>query len=194
MVTLAPGLADPVHDAQAQFRDLLHAMSRPGTVVRLRRTLPAPPSPLAAATYALLLGLADHDTALWLDSSSSEVQATLGFHTGARWVENPAKATFAVVAQGKTLPPLDRFAQGEQDDPDRSSTVIVQVDSLRAGRELRLQGPGIQGEAWLCVAGLPENFVEMVEANRRLFPLGVDLVLVAGAEIACLPRTTRLEG
>ena len=29
--------------------------------------------------------------------------------------------------------------------------------------------------------------------GRALFPRGVDLILVAGAEIVCLPRTTKLE-
>jgi alpha-D-ribose 1-methylphosphonate 5-triphosphate synthase subunit PhnH len=193
-MTLADGLADPVHDAQRQFRGLLRAMSRPGTEVSLRGTLPAAPAPLAAGTYALLLGLADHESSLWIDVERPAVRASLRFHTGARWVEDPADAAFAVVTDGAALPALHRFCAGTQDFPDRSTTLFVQVARLGSGRALHLCGPGIDGQACLHVDGLPANVVELLQANRRRFPLGVDLVLVAGSAVACLPRTTRVEG
>ena len=38
--------------------------------------------------------------------------------------------------------------------------------------------------------GLHPGLLDEWEANRKLFPCGVDLVLVAGTRIAALPRTT----
>ena len=38
--------------------------------------------------------------------------------------------------------------------------------------------------------GLPDGFLAMRAANRPLFPRGVDVILVAGADILALPRTT----
>ncbi|WP_027134260.1 phosphonate C-P lyase system protein PhnH [Geminicoccus roseus] len=194
MTSLAGGLADPVHDAQRQFRDLLHAMSHPGTVVPLRGMLPPAPAPLATATYALLLGLADHETRLWIDGEHRDARASLRFHTGAGWVQDPADASFAVVAEGGDLPPLDQFGQGDPDYPDRSSTVFLQVARFGHGQTLHLAGPGIDGRACLQVDGVPADFGAMLRANRSRFPQGVDLVLVAGATIACLPRSIQVEG
>jgi alpha-D-ribose 1-methylphosphonate 5-triphosphate synthase subunit PhnH len=55
---------------------------------------------------------------------------------------------------------------------------------------LALSGPGIRGTATMRAAGLPKDIVEQLSANRAVFPLGVDLLLVAGNDVAALPRTT----
>jgi alpha-D-ribose 1-methylphosphonate 5-triphosphate synthase subunit PhnH len=39
---------------------------------------------------------------------------------------------------------------------------------------------------------LPEIFLTLWAENRGLFPRGVDLILVAGTDALCLPRTTKL--
>ncbi|HWL70812.1 MAG TPA: phosphonate C-P lyase system protein PhnH [Geminicoccus sp.] len=193
MGRIAAGLADPVHDAQMQFRDLLWAMSRPGSVVVLRGGLPAPPEPLVPAAYALLLGLVDGDSPVWLDGDYPDASQSIRFHIGARTVAEPGQAAFAVVTRASSLLPLERFAQGSHDYPDRSCTVILQVDHLAAGAGLKLRGPGIAGTARLEIGGVPEGFVPGLQANRRRFPLGVDLVLAAGRSVACLPRSTDVE-
>jgi alpha-D-ribose 1-methylphosphonate 5-triphosphate synthase subunit PhnH len=36
------------------------------------------------------------------------------------------------------------------------------------------------------------DFAKRLRANRELFPRGVDLVLVAGAQVAALPRSVRV--
>ena len=63
--TLAPGLADPAHDAQQLFRAILDATSHPGRIVSLPAA-PAGPGALSAAATAYLLTLADRDTPVWL--------------------------------------------------------------------------------------------------------------------------------
>ena len=194
MELLAEGLIDRVHDAQLQFRDLLEAMSRPGVVMALRGNLPTPPPPLAPATYALLLGLADHETTFWLDGEHPQAIESLRFHTGARLVRDPSCADFAVLDRSCGLESLGIFRQGEPAYPDRSSTVFLQVASLGSGQALRLRGAGIDGEAYLRVEGLHDRFVALWDANRRRFPLGVDLILVADDAVGCLPRTVSVEG
>jgi alpha-D-ribose 1-methylphosphonate 5-triphosphate synthase subunit PhnH len=39
---------------------------------------------------------------------------------------------------------------------------------------------------------LPPDFAAQWSANRALFPRGIDLLLVSGADIVGLPRTGRL--
>ncbi len=58
---LEGGFANPVLGAQATFRALMDAMSRPGTIHTLNNDA-APPHPLGIAQGAAALTLADHDT------------------------------------------------------------------------------------------------------------------------------------
>lgn len=188
-------LADPVHDAQQIFRAALEAMSRPGTVLQLER-LPSAPPPLSATANGLLLTLADQETSIWLDpllSAAPAVAEHLRFHTGARIVTAPDKATFAVVVRPQSCPSLDQLAIGTLEFPDRSTTLILQVDRLEAGLGWTLSGPGIRGTARMLAKPIPEGFVAMLSDNRRLFPRGVDVLLCAPHRLAALPRTTRID-
>lgn len=186
--------ANPVFDAQTIFRAVMDAMARPGTV-HPARVETQPPQPLLPVAAAVALTLCDNDTPLWLDPTlrqSPAVASWLGFHAGAPLADTPADAHFALVADPAGLIALENFAQGTQEYPDRSTTLVLQVTSLSAGDRLVLEGPGIDGSTSFAPSPLPRHFVEQWKQNRARFPRGVDLVLAAPDGIACLPRTTRL--
>jgi alpha-D-ribose 1-methylphosphonate 5-triphosphate synthase subunit PhnH len=188
------GFANPVFDAQAIFRAVMDAMARPGTVQPAKAET-QPPQPLSATAAAVALTLCDHDTPLWLDPALRQTQAVaswLGFHTGAPLADTPADAHFALVVEPANLIALENFAQGTQEYPDRSTTLILQVANLSTGERLVLEGPGIDGSASFAPTPLPRHFVEQWKQNRARFPRGVDLVLAAPEGIACLPRTTHI--
>jgi alpha-D-ribose 1-methylphosphonate 5-triphosphate synthase subunit PhnH len=188
------GFADNVLDAQSVFRAVMDAIARPGTV-RPLRALARPPQPLSAVAGAMALTLCDHDTPVWLDPAltiSDAPAAWLGFHTGAPIVKSPADAHFAFVARPAEFIALENFSQGTQEYPDRSATIVLQVESFEAGERLLLQGPGIRDRAALAPAPMPRHFVEQWRQNRARFPRGVDIVLAAPDAVACLPRTTRI--
>jgi alpha-D-ribose 1-methylphosphonate 5-triphosphate synthase subunit PhnH len=188
------GFANPVFDAQMIFRTVMDAMARPGTVQPVKAET-RPPQPLSPVAAAVALTLCDHDTPLWLDPALRQIQAVagwLGFHTGAPLADTPADAHFALVADPAGLIALENFAQGTQEYPDRSTTLILQVTGLSAGDGLVLEGPGIDGSTIFAPGPLPRHFVEQWKQNRARFPRGVDLVLAAPEGIACLPRTTRI--
>jgi alpha-D-ribose 1-methylphosphonate 5-triphosphate synthase subunit PhnH len=187
---LAPGLADPVMDAQACFRALLDAMSRPGLVRRVPVEL-RPPAPLVPAAAAVVLALADAATPVWTDAGD-DAAAWLAFHAGCPAAFAPGGAAF-VLACGAP-PALDALAQGTDEAPHASATLIVQVAALHARRGgWRLCGPGIESELRLRVSGLPEDFAACWRANHAAFPRGVDAVFCAGHDLAALPRTTAIE-
>lgn len=188
------GFAAPVLDAQAVFRAVMEAMAEPGTARPLHAAA-RPPAPLSPAAAAVALTLCDHDTPVWLDPAlraSEAVAAWLGFQTGAPLAHTPAEAHFALAAEPAALIALDNFSQGTQDYPDRSTTLILQVDSLDAGAPLTLEGPGIETAAKLAPTPLPRHFAEQWRQNNARFPRGVDLILAAPGAVACLPRTTRI--
>jgi alpha-D-ribose 1-methylphosphonate 5-triphosphate synthase subunit PhnH len=154
------GFADPVFDSQAVFRTLMQAMSSPGTCQPLHASVRAP-VPLGATAAAAALTLCDHDTQLWLDpnlSTAPGALAWLAFHTGAPVTSTPADAHFAVVSCPGELIALENFAQGSQEYPDRSTTLILQLARLGPSGPLGLEGPGIRLRQRLEASPLPRHF------------------------------------
>lgn len=188
MSGLRPGFASPVLDAQASFRAVLDAMSRPGRIVTLAAHAPAP-APLNQAAAAALLTLADAETPVWSDAGA-DVAEWLGFHAGCAFTPQIRQARF-VLATG-AAPALATINAGTEEEPQSSATLICQVEALVAGEGWRLTGPGIETEHRLRVFGLAEDFLAQWQVQRARFPRGVDVLLCAGSRIAALPRSVTI--
>jgi alpha-D-ribose 1-methylphosphonate 5-triphosphate synthase subunit PhnH len=191
---MPPGFADKVLQAQSTFRSVMQAMARPGGVQRIAAAAGSPP-PMMRGTAAIALTLFDHDTPVWLDPSMSakpDVAKWLKFHTGAPVVQDCSVCSFALFGDAAALPALDRFSFGSNEYPDRSTTLILQVESFARGDRFELRGPGIDGTAVLQAAIQPLDLFERLAVNQALFPRGIDVVLVADDGIVAIPRTTRL--
>ena len=180
--TLSGGFADPAIASAAAFRQVMEAMARPGTIHTI--TGSAPPAPLSPATGAVLLTLCDPDTPTHLAGplNCDAVRAWVAFHTGAP-VVGPSHCMFAVGAWNDLMP-LSAFQIGTPQYPDRSATLIVQVERLEP-IGATLSGPGIKGTHSLS---LPE--IEAFQQNAKHFPLGLDFIFTSGDRVAALPRTT----
>jgi alpha-D-ribose 1-methylphosphonate 5-triphosphate synthase subunit PhnH len=192
---LPAGFADKVLSAQSTFRSVMSAMARPGSVQPIAVSVGAPDG-MMRGTAAIALTLFDHDTPIWLDgamAARSEVARWLKFHTSAPLVDGASIASFALIGDAKNLPALDRFAFGSNEYPDRSTTMILQVESLSQGPAYQLRGPGIDGVSTLRATIEPRDLFARLAINATLFPRGIDVVLVDDASIVALPRTTRLE-
>jgi alpha-D-ribose 1-methylphosphonate 5-triphosphate synthase subunit PhnH len=191
---LAPGFSDPVLASQAVFRSVMEAMARPGLIAAVAADV-APPAPLGIAAASLALTLLDFETLVWLDhdlAGAADIAGWFKFHTGASITAEPGAAAFAFIANPVDLPAFDRFCLGSVEYPDRSTTLVLQVEQLSEGGALRLTGPGIKGAHSLSASPLPPGFVDRMAANRALFPRGVDLILACGSELAALPRSVHL--
>lgn len=183
---LSGGFADAPREAARAFRAVLSAMARPGLTQRIAgAAAPAPASPAAAA---VLLTLCDPGTPVHLAGAhdSAALRDWLAFHTGAPVV--PAAAAMFALGTWEALSPLETYAIGTPEYPDRSATLIVERPLLEA-TGARLTGPGIRTEALL---NLPEPAA--FARNHALFPLGLDFIFTSGAEVAALPRSTQVEG
>lgn len=191
--TLAPGLADPSHDAQQIFRAILDATAHPGRIVTLPAA-PVGPGGLSRAATAYLLTLADRDTPVWLADAIDrpEVRDFLRFHAGAPIAATRGAAGFGVLA-AITARPFDDFNIGTDAYPDRAATLVIEVPDLRGGPPRTWRGPGIDGATHVAIAGLAEDFWLDWSANHGLFPCGVDLVFSAGTELCALPRSIAVE-
>ena len=209
---IVPGFANPVDDAQAVFRAVLQAFSRPGMVVCLP-TLPhpLPEGDMPQGMVALALTLCDNDTPLWLDAAADTPQMRhhLRFHCATPFTANPAKAVFAFISQPKAMPRLAAFHPGRADFPDRSTTLVIRVDRSAEATGpglLEVTGPGVKGNehgAWepFRLGGLPSWFWTDWSDNHAAYPLGVDVLFVGAgiadsgkpyAAVLALPRTAKV--
>lgn len=185
---------DTAFASHAAFRALMDCMARPGEIRKLDGA--GAPAPMAPATAALVRSLADYESPVWLDpgfAAAPAIAEWIRFHTGAPIVASPGDAAFALIADALALPGFMQFAQGSEEYPDRSTTIIVQVEHF-TGRSFTLHGPGIKTTRAFAARPLPDDFAQRLHDNRELFPRGVDLVFVAGHDIAALPRSVRFAG
>lgn len=178
------GFDAPATDSARAFRQVMQAMARPGTIHSLDGA--TPPKPLSMAAGAVILTLCDADTPVYLAGALEcpEVRAWIAFHTGAPMA--PASQCAFAVGTWSDLSPLSAYPIGTSEYPDRSATLIVETESL-SNTGHTLTGPGIRDTAQLS---LPE--AEAFQANRRLFPLGLDFLFTCGGRVAALPRSTQI--
>ncbi len=181
--TLQGGFSNPAIQSAHAFRSVMEAMARPGTIQDI--TGAEPPAPMSKAAGAVMLTLCDTDTTVYLagDLDSAEVRAWLAFHTGTK-VTGPSHAMFAI-GTWDALAPLSAYQVGTSEYPDRSATLIVESEDLGDGATL--SGPGIKTTASLS---LPETAA--FQANRAMFPLGLDFIFTCGDQLAALPRSTEV--
>jgi alpha-D-ribose 1-methylphosphonate 5-triphosphate synthase subunit PhnH len=191
---LTMAFADSIDQSQASFRALLDAMSRPGTIREIAGAdrLAGVPG-LSPAAAAVALTLVDFETPVWLSPAASPCGEWLRFHCGARIVADPGAARFAFAGAAETLPDLEAFDLGSDEFPDRAVTLVLDVTSLR-GTGWRLSGPGINGMAEFSAEGVSPAFLAARRSLAVLFPRGLDVIFAAGAQLAALPRTTKVEG
>ncbi|WP_424832722.1 phosphonate C-P lyase system protein PhnH [Ruegeria sp.] len=179
------GFQDASRDAAYAFRAAMTVLARPGEI----RTLAGaePPEPLSVAAGTLLLTLCDADTGVYLAGAAdtAQVRQWLTFHTGAPFV-TASEADFAV-GSWVDLMPLRDYRIGTPEYPDRSTTLIVERDSLQPNGAI-LRGPGIKNKARLS---LPD--VTILQGNAMQYPLGCDFFFTAGDQVAGLPRSTQIE-
>jgi alpha-D-ribose 1-methylphosphonate 5-triphosphate synthase subunit PhnH len=169
---------------QQNYRVLLEAMARPGSVQTLQGMDENPAG--AAAVLATLLDasvtLCDCD-GLLSDSDLSLLQTGLA---------EPEQADYLLCA-GQQVPGFEPKL-GTLPSPEQSATLLIRVAALEEGDlRLALSGPGIKGEVECAIAGLDPQWLARREDWVCGFPLGVDLILVDEKGVMALPRTTRVE-
>jgi alpha-D-ribose 1-methylphosphonate 5-triphosphate synthase subunit PhnH len=184
-MALQGGFDALAEDAARAFRACMNAMAHPGRVFDL--TGAQPPAPLSVAAGTALLTLADGTTPVHLAGAHDvpTVRDWLTFHTGAPLV-GADRAVFAVGSWAALLP-LGAYPTGTAQYPDRCATLIVEVAELVAAGH-RLSGPGIEDHV---LFDLPE--ADAFAANAQHYPLGLDFLFTAGAQVAGVPRTTKVE-
>ena len=163
---LEGGFDNPAINSARTFRHVLNAMALPGRIETVDAAMP--PAPLCQAAGAVLLTLADHETPIHLagDANNQTIKDWLAFHTGAPIVK-PEQAAFAVGRWADLMP-----------------LIVLHRDLTAEG--VTLHGPGIEKTSQLS---LPD--AALLDFNAARFPLGIDMILTEGSQLAAVPRSTR---
>lgn len=181
--SLTGGFAQPPQDSANAFRGIMRAMACPGTICDVLGAVP--PAPLSVAAGTVLITLCDHDTSVHLAGryDTQAIRDWITFQTGSPLA--PAADAQFVLGDWQDID-LSNLAIGTSEYPDRSATVIVELPEL-AAEGATLKGPGIKDATML---NLPD--LARFQQNAALFPLGLDFMFTCGAQIAALPRSTKV--
>lgn len=174
----------PLEEAQshATFTAIMWAMSYPGRPYQLSV---APSQALPAIAEALV----DLETSFYTPDAA--LDAAIARTGGRRRPASTAMYQFYPQLSDADLELLPSIPYGTSRDPDQSATLVIGC-GFDYGVSVRLRGPGIPTATELRVGGLPLGFWEARRHAIR-YPLGWDLVLVAGDRVVGLPRTTLVE-
>lgn len=85
----------------------------------------------------------------------------------------------------------ERVRCGSDLHPDEGATLVVRAD-LSAGQQVRLSGPGVDGAVQVRIGGLPVDFW-FRRAQMARYPMGFEMLLVDGARVLGVPRSTIVE-
>jgi alpha-D-ribose 1-methylphosphonate 5-triphosphate synthase subunit PhnH len=186
------GFSNVAVESAHAFRAIMQAMARPGRILPLAAGLAAP-APLLPSTAAVVLTLCDFQTPLWLsaDLRNDKVKHYLRFHAGVPVTDDLSEAQFILATAGDGLPPPALLLQGTHEYPDRSATLVIQVQGFVPGA-VELTGPGIRASESFGAAGLGTAFWEAMAENHARFPVGVDVIFTTPGLVAALPRSTTI--
>lgn len=151
------------------------------------------PSGLTPACAAACLTLLDLDVKVWLEPSfAPQIKAWLLFHTGCRFTQQPGEADFALIQDLAALSELSSFNWGTTEQPEASTTLLVQVESWEGGQAVVLTGPGILDKRKI-LPKLPRHFWDFWAKNHLAYPQGLDVLLFTENAVMGLPRTAKSE-
>ncbi len=153
MPDILPGFADSSQNSQQVFRQILSAMSEPGTIVSVHNQNPAAPNGLTDPAYSVALTLFDDQTRVGLSQelqTEASVRDTLVFHCGCELIDMSVESEadndsevldnehgafdFIIVNAGEwsQYKTNKRISIGNQSYPDQSTTVVMQLMDIQA--------------------------------------------------------------
>lgn len=204
-INLLEPFVDVVHDSQKNYRQLLKAMSEPGTIFSLDKELKIFPegiqTSLFQTTWAVMQTVLDSDCRVFISPLLNELIVTqsLSFYTDCEITENIASADFVFIDISE-IHLVKECHVGTLEEPHKSATIVVQASLINSAiteassqSYLKLSGPGIESYRVLDIENLSNDGVQIIKDNHRYYPCGVDFIFCSPVHTCALPRTTFVE-
>lgn len=201
-LSLLPAFTDEATDSQVVFRNILKAMSEPGSILSIDGSSGSHDSRFSknidqnklSCLWSIAQTLLDSDCSIFVYPSISEksFMQSLTFYTGVCIACDVKEANFIFLSMDE-LKDLNEFNLGGIEKPHLSTTAIVYVESIKKDAQIILSGPGIKESRPLALAGLDEEKVSLLQNNHKLYPCGIDFIFCSEANITAIPRSTKIK-
>jgi alpha-D-ribose 1-methylphosphonate 5-triphosphate synthase subunit PhnH len=175
---------------QEIFRELMGAMARPGRLTGIT------PSKVGILTDVLDV-LLDHEVVFCvLGENKDLLEKRITAATGSM----PAgigSADFVITAACDTGDELYKAKRGSLEYPDNGATVIYYSAAPQGNKnnqDFIFKGPGIAPGSGPVSPGIPENELKKLSEINSDYPLGLDVVIISGNSLLCIPRSSKITG
>lgn len=186
---------DFVHDGQQVFRELLSAMSNPGSKRSIRKQ-----SEKFTDTYAVLTAIGctilDNEQKMYVEKNQELASRLHNFTLCRNGHLGEADYVFlsAEMNYGSMEEILKNVKKGSYADPQDSATLFVLCQELEGKTDMTISGPGVEGSLKVKVSRYIKTIVKLRQSMEMEYPLGVELVFVDPyGEIMCIPRLCEIK-
>jgi len=192
---------DYVFDSQKEFRVLLDAFSRPGSIQTFSDYALNPPLHFGKANAIIALTIFDINTSFsaeicFQDQTESYIQVNTN-----SIISGAASADYVFV-NGKidVAEIIKNVRKADLLFPENNSTIIMLVDEILTDEsngydcQLQLIGPGIKTEQNVFFNGIVKRNIETIQFLNSEFPLGIDLIITDTLLHVCaIPRSAMIQ-
>ena len=189
---------DLVHDIQGVYRKVLNSMARPGAIESIIEETNKVDINIDCykSTFLMMLMLLDGEVSFNVISNKSMDITSLVSQITYSKVKPIEEADYIFIMNDAISASLEegfkRAKIGSLINPNKSATIIAELDDIGSGKELILKGPGIKEESKVSVKG-NLAWVDVRAERNEEYPLGVDSIFVDdNGNLICLPRTTQI--
>ncbi|MEC1177913.1 phosphonate C-P lyase system protein PhnH [Metasolibacillus meyeri] len=184
---------ETVHFTQRAFRTLLDCFARPGTVGELEREYVV--NGLYAETVTVCMSLLDGEVSFQTATEYQDINQSIRALTGGQ-IKPLEQADFIIIPHGtekeQLLKAVEAAKVGDLIDPQKSATIMIELDGITPAIMAQLSGPGIKKLEMVELAVYKE-FIELRTNKNKEFPLGIDCILIErSGRVIALPRTTSM--
>lgn len=187
---------DLVHDTQKAYRKVANSMSRPGTINILKdecEMLNLGVN-INKGVLLLMMMLLDREVTYCIECESMDTYVEEITQLTYSKCASSEKADFLFILKNaspnKVYNDLKKTKIGTLIDPQKSTTVIYEVDDFDNSSNFELKGPGINGKVEISI-NLTEELLKIRDMKNWEYPLGIDFIFIDSKyRIICIPRTT----
>lgn len=188
---------DLVHDIQSVYRKVLNSMARPGKIEVLEEQEKVDMEiNFNRGTFLIMLMLLDGEVSFNVVSEKSEEVSNLISEITYSKEKPLEEADYVFVLEDaveEKLAEVYSLAKvGTLINPNKSATIISEVEFINDDGKLELSGPGIKDKKCISI-GESNAWIKERNLKNKEYPLGVDGIFIDKEyRVVSLPRTTKI--
>lgn len=189
---------DMVHDIQSVYRKVLNAMSRPGILENINEEAEKNDIDINfySGSFLVMLMVLDREVSFNVVSEQGNDVSKLISEITYAQAKPVEEADYIFVLEDKCSESLDEIIEkskiGDLVDPQKSATIIAEVQCISKDGDIELEGPGIQDVNKIGICS-NKKWINARKNKNEEYPLGIDLIFIdEKSNLVCIPRTTKI--